>query len=109
MLSNCCVNRFDINKINIVDKNNLKQGPWVEVNHEGDEERILISLYKNNNLNGQYREYYVDGTLRGKGKYCNGKRVGRWDFYLENGDLILWKTYDKNGNELKIGRISLKW
>ncbi len=96
-------------RVNLYDKNNLKQGIWIEINSEGDEDRIFISHYKNNLLNGPFREFYMEGNLRGKGRYKNGNRIGKWEFYLPEGDLILWKTYDKNGNELGVGRANPIW
>jgi len=96
-------------KINKINKNSLKQGVWLESNIEDNEERIILQYYINGVLNGDYREFFTDGTLAAKGKFKNGNPIGRWEFYLKNGALIRWLIYDKNGNELKVGTVNPIW
>ncbi|MEZ4921395.1 MAG: hypothetical protein R2792_20035 [Saprospiraceae bacterium] len=96
-------------KINTLNKNAQKQGIWLESNIEQDEERIILQYYRNGVLNGDYREFFPDGTLGVKGKFKNGDPVGKWKFYLENGTLISWRIYDKNGKELEVGRVNPIW
>ena len=96
-------------KINLVDKDSLKQGIWLISNIEDNEERIILQHYKNNVLDGDYREFFPDGVLGAKGRYKNGIRVGQWDFYLKNGTLIRWLVYDKNGVLLTVGRVNPHW
>ncbi|MEI6411618.1 MAG: hypothetical protein WCR52_19670 [Bacteroidota bacterium] len=108
ILSNCAYKNIP-EKTNITDKNGLKQGIWIESNIENDEERISLKYYKNNVLNGHYREFFPDGILAGKGEYKNGIQIGRWEYFLQNGTMISWQVFDKKGQELEIGRINPVW
>jgi len=46
---------------------------------------------------GEWREYYLDGTLRSIGTYVKGKPVGNWKYYFENGKLESEGKYTKSG------------
>ena len=35
--------------------------------------------------NGEFKEFFKDGTLACVGKYRNGEKVGEWKYYLRNG------------------------
>jgi len=54
------------------------------VDEEGDKE-------------GDWREYYTDGTLRSVGAYAKGKPIGNWKYYFENGKLESEGKYTKTG------------
>jgi antitoxin component YwqK of YwqJK toxin-antitoxin module len=72
---------------------------------------LSISMYKNDTLNGDYKELFSTGRLKLIGKYENGKRVVEWKEYYPNGniykvfryknDLIHgWSTsYNNDGEE----------
>jgi len=38
-------------------------------------------------LNGSFKEYHTDGTLKSEGNYSNGQKDGQWKEYLPNGEL----------------------
>jgi uncharacterized protein len=46
---------------------------------------------------GDWREYYTDGTLRSVGAYSKGKPIGNWKYYFENGKLESEGKYTKSG------------
>lgn len=46
---------------------------------------------------GSWKEYYVEGELRGEGDYIDGARVGSWKFYHPNGKLEQFGKYRKGG------------
>jgi len=46
---------------------------------------------------GDWREFYTDGTLRSVGSYSKGKPVGSWKYYFENGKLESEGKYTKTG------------
>jgi uncharacterized protein len=54
------------------------------VNEEGDKE-------------GDWKEYYADGTLRSVGTYSKGKPIGNWKYFFENGKLESEGKYTKSG------------
>lgn len=55
----------------VVDVKGIKQGPW--------------------------KEYYVEGELRGEGDYLDGAKIGKWKFYHPNGKLEQVGKYRKGG------------
>lgn len=109
LVCNSCGYKNIPHKINITDKYTLKQGIWLESNIQDNEERIILQYYKNNILEGDYREFFPNGNLGTKGKFKNGNPIGRWEYYLKNGTLISWRIYDKNGKELSVGRVNPEW
>ena len=46
---------------------------------------------------GDWREFYMDGTLRSVGTYVKGKPVGTWKYYFENSKLESEGKYTKTG------------
>jgi len=55
---------------------------------------------------GYWEEYYVDGAIKSKGKYKDGKKIEVWEFffteYLEGGKPTgLWKWFHANGEILR--------
>ncbi len=46
---------------------------------------------------GEWREFYTDGTLRSVGTYSKGKPIGNWKYYFENGTLESEGKYTKSG------------
>ena len=49
------------------------------------------------NKQGEWKEFYADGTIRSTGTYTNGKPVGNWKYYFENGKLESEGKYTKSG------------
>lgn len=49
------------------------------------------------NKEGDWREYYTDGTLRSAGTYSKAKPVGNWKYYFENGKIESEGKYTKTG------------
>lgn len=46
---------------------------------------------------GSWTEYHDDGSVKAKGKYINGNRVGEWKFYFSGGQLDQQGTYNNKG------------
>mgnify|MGYP001575376993 CR=1 FL=1 len=61
-----------------------------------------IEKFKNDKLNGIYKEFYEDGEKRKKGKYLNNKKDGTWIEWLENGNRKCKKEY-------KYGKLEGTW
>ncbi len=75
---------------------------YIEVSKEGV---LLIEGYKLGNCgcepqsNGYWIERYRNGNLKNQGEYECGRKIGRWIYYFENGQIAkienFKKTYDK--------------
>jgi len=46
---------------------------------------IKVEFYKNGILDGKFAEYYLDGSIKAKGEYKNGKKTGVWVKFGEDG------------------------
>ncbi|MEQ8907784.1 MAG: hypothetical protein RIC95_01205 [Vicingaceae bacterium] len=46
---------------------------------------------------GLWETYYLNGQLKSKGEYLDGKKYGKWSYYFQNGTLEQEGFYDKNG------------
>jgi antitoxin component YwqK of YwqJK toxin-antitoxin module len=44
-----------------------------------------LNTYENGELNGDYKTWFENGKLYVEGEYENGKEVGEWIFYNEDG------------------------
>ncbi len=62
-------------------KNGLKQGISQKYSSDG----ILIEevFYENNVLNGVAKFFELNGNLREKGIYKDGKKFGKWEFFID--------------------------
>jgi len=109
LISGNCAYKNIPRNINMIGKNGLKQGIWLESNIEDNEERIILQYYKNGVLDGDYREFFPDGCLGNKGKYKNGIPIGRWEQYLNDGTSTGWQLFDKKGNFLKVRTVNVIW
>jgi|TARA_B110000116_G_C16526246_1_gene442243 antitoxin component YwqK of YwqJK toxin-antitoxin module len=78
------------------------------------EERVLFkrTTFKNGIKNGLYESFHLNTQLKTKGNFINEKEEGLQDKYfvngqlqekrnIENGELVLHQTFDKEGNPLK--------
>lgn len=58
-----------------------------------------IGIFKNGYLDkGEYLSYHDNGQLEFKGKYKEGKRIGPWVGFDNNGLLSAYGVYDSIGN-----------
>ena len=46
---------------------------------------------------GPWVEYFADGSVRSKGEYKDGMRIGEWQFFHNNGKVEQKGKYDKRG------------
>lgn len=76
--------------------------------------------YTNGKDNGLWVFYYPNGKTQTKGLFNMGLRVGKWEYFHENGLIFkenfydmkglktgIWKTYDKNGKLISENKIYL--
>lgn len=73
---------------------------------------LSIATYKNDTLNGEYKEFFTTGKLKIIGNYKSGKQIGEWKEYFPNGSLYKlsrfkndrlhgWTlTFSKDGDEI---------
>lgn len=52
--------------------------------------------YKNDVLQGDYKEYYPTKLIRQKGQYINGNKEGKWLVYIPNGKVVQEFVYQKD-------------
>lgn len=111
-------------KVSAMFRNGIPEGIKREFNPEGNIEKgflyrngILIAegiTKEDGNRDGYWKEFFPDGSLRSDGKYDNGKQVGDWKYYHENGKIEqlgkfskqgkpegIWKWYFETGQLLK--------
>ena len=55
----------------------------------------LVKHYKNGFVHGKIIYYWDNGQIRLTGQYDKMHRVGTWQTYESNGDLIYEKNYDR--------------
>jgi len=48
---------------------------------------LSVTMYENDILNGEFKEFFSTGKLKYHGKYVNGKLSGEWREYYPNGVL----------------------
>jgi hypothetical protein len=62
-------------------------------------ELFLKSEYnmKNCIVDGDYKEYYINGKLFADGQTREGKRIGRWNFYNQNNKTFCSQEYNEEG------------
>jgi len=89
----------DGDTLNIVDNKGMKQGKWV--NHieplRGEPGYEEEGIYKNNNKEGIWRQYSLQGDIIAVEFYKLGGKHGIQQYYTYLGDLIReesWKGYD---------------
>ncbi|PCJ64579.1 MAG: hypothetical protein COA58_12635 [Bacteroidetes bacterium] len=64
----------------------INDGTFVKYHHNSDVVQ-LKSETRNGRLHGDFQEFYKDGTIRSEGKYRKGRKVGRWKYYNNEGEL----------------------
>jgi len=81
-------------KKGIIDINGFYQGKWEEYYLDGKVK--LKGSYKNGKKYGKWEYYFITGTLEQKGSYdSNGKYTGEWNWYYENGNLLRREEFRK--------------
>ena len=66
--------------------NEVNEGEFEKL-HKGTTQIHIKAETKNGIFHGDFKEFYVDGTLRSEGSYRKGKKVGRWKYYNEQGEI----------------------
>ena len=56
--------------------------------------------FKNGLMDGNYVEYYDNGSMEKKGRFIKGKKDGIWHYYNENGKLLTEGSFK---NDVKHG------
>jgi antitoxin component YwqK of YwqJK toxin-antitoxin module len=79
--------------------NNKYDGPYNEFNEKGI--KVASGTYKDGILEGPFRMFYNNGTLKSEVKYENGKEVFYEDYYTHGG-LQTKAIYGKRNELLKI-------
>ncbi len=74
-----------------VDENNERDGKWIFYGMDGTE--LSVGFYKNGKRDGHVIVKFPNGKLRYVGEYALDKKVGEWELYDEKGNKTL-KKYD---------------
>lgn len=113
-----------VKKEGAYDSNGKEHGAFKYFNKEGKIEKtevyhhgILLLRGRVDELDkrqGLWEEFYFDGTLKSKGEYKDGKKIGEWLFYFNSGELEqkgtflegeletgTWIWYHENGQILR--------
>lgn len=78
-----------LKKVNKVDSRGIRQGYWEHYYLNG--QLRSKGSYVDGKREGYWGFYYDDGVLESKGRYVDGKRYGCWEWYWTNGEL--WRIY----------------
>ena len=76
---------------------NIKDGEVIIYYKNGQENKVYF--VEDGLANGDYKEYHENGVLATTGSVKNGKDVGVWSFYNDDGDFEKKKTYSLEGAE----------
>lgn len=57
---------------------------YVVKNGEKTQQVLWEGTYKNNKKHGVFIAYHLSGEKKEEGRYTNGKKTGRWQYWLEN-------------------------
>ncbi|MGP1515212.1 MAG: toxin-antitoxin system YwqK family antitoxin [Bacteroidales bacterium] len=74
-------------------KKGVKDGEYFQTLY-GD--GYFITYYKDDKLEGDYKEYYPDKNLKIKGQFVKGDKQGRWEVYDMTGTCIQKLFYENN-------------
>jgi antitoxin component YwqK of YwqJK toxin-antitoxin module len=76
----------------------LKQGQWIEYDGTSENKVIIITTYKDDLKQGEYKSFYLDGSIQVVGNYINDSAIGEWiEFDVDNN--IHRKEYYENGEK----------
>lgn len=68
--------------------------------HESNKAPVLEAIFKDDSFkiaHGNYLSYHYNGTLREEGRFVDGKRVGLWKTYNNEGKLVDSSRYKNKG------------
>jgi antitoxin component YwqK of YwqJK toxin-antitoxin module len=74
-----------------VANNNIADGLYLEYYKNG--KASLSVNFKNDTLNGPAAYYHLNGVISQKGSFKKGKKVGKWTYWSDKGDVIGTETY----------------
>ena len=78
-----------------VDSARNRNGVWYSYFPDGTVNSITTYI-KNERRHGEHKVNYPSGLTMFKGNWKNGKKEGKWFFYLKNGELKKTQVF-KNG------------
>ena len=94
-------------KVSAMYRNEIPEGIRREYKPDGTiEKSVLYSngkisgegmMLDNGNKDGQWKEYFADGSLKAEGNYDDGKPIGPWKYYHLNGKIEQNGKYNKQG------------
>lgn len=76
----------------------LKQGPWFEYCGTSKNRVASITIYKDDLKHGEYKSFYLDGSIQVVGNYINDIAIGEWIEYDADNN-IHRKEYYENGEK----------
>jgi len=76
-------------------KNNQLNGER-RLYNDSTKQLIIIENYKNNNFEGEYLSYHLNGVLKQKGQYLDNKMSGLWNYYYTDGSLKETVHFENN-------------
>ncbi|MBR1626513.1 MAG: hypothetical protein IJ681_05145 [Bacteroidales bacterium] len=74
-------------------KQGVKEGEYFQTLYG---EGYYTSYYKNDLLDGSYKEYYPDKTLKIKGQFSKGKKEGTWEVYDRSSTCVQKLFYEND-------------
>ena len=91
----------------VYDVNGKENGTFKYFDKDGNIEKISIFshgfllaeglLDEAGRRQGDWKEYYLSGKLKSKGKYKDGDKIEAWEYYFENEKIEQKGKYTKNG------------
>ncbi len=68
-------------------KNGIGNGTWINYYPNGQLKEV--GTYMDNRVEGPIKQYYENGNLKAEGTFAHWrKKVGKWNFYDQDGNLI---------------------
>ena len=91
---------------NILEITQYSRGMKNGVSEKFSDQEVLIEKvnYKNDILNGKGMYFELNGDLKEEGVYKDGKRIGKWEFYI--GGKKVSKKEKKEGNKFNKNTIN---
>jgi uncharacterized protein len=82
----------------IIDEKGLKQGEFIEYFENGS--MMALGKYINSKPVGPWKYYYPDGSIEQEGGYDNkGNNIGEWIWYYANGAILKKENYENGLQE----------
>lgn len=83
---------------NVLNTGNYMGGNGLLIEYDNGN-KLSEAHYANYLLNGEFIGYYKNGKIKEKGYFENGKKIGKWTEYLEDGRVNLITDYTLNTTE----------